>query len=196
MDIISFALSKKYTADTADSLGSLRGAPATIDGVVDNADGTHTVTFGWTGTSGTHQTTSMTVKDGTDGEDAQVSTLPAASADELGKVYQYTGATTADLTNGYFYQCIESGGSYVWIQKPVQPEGGGGEDITVTALPTASVDELGKTYILTAPQTGYETGGIYKCYEDNGSYEWRLINRDEPDELTTGQANSLLAMLN
>ena len=195
MDIVSYALARKYTQDTADSLGSLRGAPATIDSIVDNGNGTHTVTFGWTGISGTHQTATMIVKDGTDGENAQVSVLPAASAVELGNVYQYVGTTTADLTNGYFYQCEERGGSYSWVQKPVQPDEGGGEDITVSALPTASADNLGKTLILTAPQTGYKEGGVYKCYENSGSYEWRLINRDEPDELTTGQMNNLLAIL-
>ena len=37
----------------------------------------------------------------------QKSTLPTANADNLGKIYQFTGTTTASLTNGYIYQCNE-----------------------------------------------------------------------------------------
>lgn len=37
----------------------------------------------------------------------QKSTLPTANADNLGKIYQFTGTTTASYTNGYIYQCNE-----------------------------------------------------------------------------------------
>ena len=36
----------------------------------------------------------------------QFSTMPTASADYLGKIVQYTGATNANYTNGYFYVCV------------------------------------------------------------------------------------------
>lgn len=49
----------------------------------------------------------------------------------------------------------------------------------IGALPTASVDNLHKTHLLTSPQTNYIEGGIYKC-EAQGTnpetYAWILIN--------------------
>ena len=36
----------------------------------------------------------------------QVDTLPTASAEEEGKIYQYVGEDTALLKNGYFYKCV------------------------------------------------------------------------------------------
>ena len=54
----------------------------------------------------------------------QVTALPEASEDEEGNIYQYVGATTGSLTNGYFYQCVEVAGTdpteYEWVQKNVQ----------------------------------------------------------------------------
>lgn len=64
MDAVTLAIAKKYTKDTADSLGSLKGAPCTIKSLV-HQDGINTVTFEWEGTSGTKQTTQMVVYDGT-----------------------------------------------------------------------------------------------------------------------------------
>ena len=49
----------------------------------------------------------------------QVSTMPAASASLAGKIYQYTGATTANYTHGYFYECIENSGAYEWQNVPL-----------------------------------------------------------------------------
>ena len=64
----------------------------------------------------------------TDAEDStiQVDTLPTASVDVLGKIYQYVGATTASCTNGYFYKCVSDGAvtpTYSWQQVEVQPAG-------------------------------------------------------------------------
>ena len=55
-------------------------------------------------------------------------TIPLASASIEGVIIEYIGVTNADYTNGYFYQCIEnpnSAGNYIWVQKNVQPSGGG-----------------------------------------------------------------------
>ena len=54
----------------------------------------------------------------------QMSTLPTASASELGKIYQYIGATDVNYTNGYFYKCVSDGqqpATYSWVQTNVQP---------------------------------------------------------------------------
>lgn len=61
----------------------------------------------------------------TDVSDAtQVSSMPTASADELGKIYQYIGTTDANYTNGYFYKCVSDGNNpanYSWERVDVQP---------------------------------------------------------------------------
>lgn len=52
--------------------------------------------------------------------------LPANGYTELGHIYQYIGATTADYTNGYFYKCINDAGTFKWENIKVQEGGGGG----------------------------------------------------------------------
>lgn len=57
----------------------------------------------------------------------QYSTLPTASIDNLGKIAQYTGTTTQDYTNGYFYQVVSDGqdpATYSWENINVQAGGG------------------------------------------------------------------------
>ena len=44
----------------------------------------------------------------------QYSTMPTASADNEGKIYQYVGTADANYTNGYYYKCVENSGSYSW----------------------------------------------------------------------------------
>ena len=54
--------------------------------------------------------------------------IPPATSDIVGAIIQYIGATDANYTNGYSYQCIESpvgSGTYTWVQKNLQPSGGG-----------------------------------------------------------------------
>ena len=53
----------------------------------------------------------------------QVESLPTASAEEEGNIYQYVGATNASYTNGYFYKCTTDGSIYAWEQVNVQPAG-------------------------------------------------------------------------
>lgn len=63
MDMISYSLSRKYTEDTVIGLGALKGAPCTIQSIID--DGTsNQVTFKWTGSDGTEKTQAMAVKHG------------------------------------------------------------------------------------------------------------------------------------
>lgn len=63
LDKKALASAKRYVADTADSLGAVKGAPCTIKSITE-VDGGQKVTFEWTGTSGTKQTSEMTVKNG------------------------------------------------------------------------------------------------------------------------------------
>lgn len=52
--------------------------------------------------------------------DIQTVVLPTASSENLGKILQYIGIDTNDLTHGYFYECIEDPvGTYKWSPIPV-----------------------------------------------------------------------------
>ena len=73
LDKKALAAAKRYVASTADSLGSLKGAPCTIKSITE-VDGGQKVTFEWTGTSGTKQTSEMTVKNGVSITDVELNT--------------------------------------------------------------------------------------------------------------------------
>lgn len=63
-----------------------------------------------------------------DSKDSQVSTMPIASEDNLGKIVQYIGTTTSSYTNGYFYQVVSDGTTtptYSWENIDVQDSSGG-----------------------------------------------------------------------
>ena len=70
----------------------------------------------------------------------QYANMPTATAAlaTTGTIIQFTGTTTVDYTNGYFYKCVEdpeNTGSYIWVQANTQEEGGSGaleSPITVT----------------------------------------------------------------
>ena len=70
LDLITLAAAKSYIGETADSLGAVKGAPATIKSITE-IDGGHRVTFEWTGTSGTKQTSTLDVMNGVNGTDGQ-----------------------------------------------------------------------------------------------------------------------------
>lgn len=60
---------------------------------------------------------------GNGGSSIQVDTMPIASVDELGKIYQFIGST-GTYVNGYFYECVsdeQNPPTYSWVQKNVQP---------------------------------------------------------------------------
>lgn len=60
---------------------------------------------------------------GNGGSSIQVDTMPIASVDELGKIYEFIGST-GTYVNGYFYECVSDGEptpTYSWVQKNVQP---------------------------------------------------------------------------
>lgn len=59
----ALAIAKSYTKKSLEGAGALKGAPCTIKSITE-VDGGQKVTFEWTGTSGTKQTSEMTVKNG------------------------------------------------------------------------------------------------------------------------------------
>lgn len=66
MDIVTYALSKKYVTKSLDGLGALKGANCVIESVETVPEGNR-VTFSWTGTSGAKETTTILVKNGEQG---------------------------------------------------------------------------------------------------------------------------------
>ena len=86
--------------------------------------------------------------------------MPEASADLLGKVVQFIGATGSDFKNGYFYQCdydTESA-SYKWIPKAVQDQ----QKVEIDAYTKTETDNLlaGKQDRLTAGDGIKITGNV------------------------------------
>lgn len=59
----ALAIAKSYIKKSLEGVGALKGAPCTIKSITE-VDGGQKVTFEWTGTSGTKQTSEMTVKNG------------------------------------------------------------------------------------------------------------------------------------
>ena len=58
----------------------------------------------------------------------QYDVLPTASAENLGKIVQYVGATTSSFTNGYFYKCGLVDNNYVWkVISDLPPNGTTGQ---------------------------------------------------------------------
>lgn len=54
----------------------------------------------------------------------QFATMPTASADYVGTIVQYVGATTSTYTQGYWYKCVSDGEvtpTYSWQQVNTQP---------------------------------------------------------------------------
>lgn len=63
MDVLTYALAKKYVDQTANALGAVKGAPCTIKGIEPCTDGTM-ITFEWQGTDGVMMTQSITIPHG------------------------------------------------------------------------------------------------------------------------------------
>lgn len=63
VDILTLAMARKFTKDTANALGAVKGAPCMIESIVDTGDA-NIVTFKWTGMDGAEQTTAMTIPHG------------------------------------------------------------------------------------------------------------------------------------
>ena len=80
-------------------------------------------------------------------EKFQVSTMPTAGADYLGKYFQYVGVTDATYTNGYFYTCVLEDSSYKWIK----------------------VQQAAPEYIIKKEDSpsGDDYSATYKLYKDN-----------------------------
>ena len=100
--LTSYILSKKYVESTADSLGSLKGAPCTIKSQTETDD-SYIVTFEWTGTSGAKETSQLTIKkpkDGIDGLPGKNGKDGEKGSDGVG-ISKIEKISTVDLVDTY-----------------------------------------------------------------------------------------------
>ena len=138
----------------------------------------------------------------------EVSTMPTASASNVGKVYIYIGATTSSFTSGHSYQSTLESGSYVW--KDVSGGSPSAEDVSydgtssdleatnvqgaidelqdkkqdqieVSTMPTASASNVGKVYIyIGATTSSFTSGHSYQSTLESGSYVWKDVSGGSP----------------
>ena len=119
----------------------------------------------------------------------QYTTLPTASADNLGQIVQYIGATNASYTNGYFYKCVSDGAvdpTYSWEElydfatKTELTDGlATKQDIMqYSDMPAASASYLDKIcqYVGETNASNYMINGcFYKCEYNGSYYTWERI---------------------
>lgn len=141
----------------------------------------------YNGTSGKFENT-----EDAGGQTIQYETLPTASADNLGDIVWYTGATAGGLVNGYTYKCVSDGenpATYSWVAIPTQDC----PNPQVSSLPTASASLVGTIYQFIGTTTvDYTNGYFYECVESSetaGTYLWTQKHVDDgvPSGGTTGQ---------
>lgn len=63
IDLITLALARKYTKDAVNGLGAIKGAPCTVDSVIDNGV-SNVITLKWTGVDGADQTSVVEIQHG------------------------------------------------------------------------------------------------------------------------------------
>lgn len=95
-----YALSKKYTDNTTDALGGVKGAPATIKSITE-IDSGHRVTFEWTGTSGKKETSTLDVMNGVNGKDGKKGEQGESGKTPVKGVDYFDGKDGKDGTPGY-----------------------------------------------------------------------------------------------
>lgn len=125
----------------------------------------------------------------------QVETIPTATSTLEGTIVQYVGATDANYTNGYFYECIEDPdnvGSYIWVQKNIQPDVD--TKIQVESMPTPTSAIEGEIVQFVGTTTAdYIHAYFYECIEDPdtaGTYIWVQRNI-QPDNDTSIQYETM-----
>lgn len=84
----AFVLGKKYTDETAEEFGALKGAPCTIKSIV-HVNKQNIVTFEWKNSDGEIRESTMVVEDGEDGTGvyATYADLPVLTSEDRTVVY-------------------------------------------------------------------------------------------------------------
>ena len=220
--VVAYLLSRKFTKDTVIGMGAIKGAPCQVQSI-NKVGKTTTITLKWEDNLGVDHTQDFEIEDGIDVSSAtitanghleltlsdgntldcgkvlpQYDTMPIPSATYNGAIYQYIGSTTSSYTNGYYYKCVNDGGTYKWEQINVQPmpvtsvNGKTGaitldasdvsaqEIIQYSTMPTASVDYANKVYqYIGTTDVNYTNGYFYRCElnSETSTYEWVVANQ-------------------
>ena len=132
----------------------------------------------------------------------QVDTMPTAESAIVNQIVQYTGTTTANYTNGYFYKCITDGSTYSWTNIEVQTSGASSDNVVEGYF--NSTDNLfyeESTYItpiMGANNVIYISLDTDLLYRYNGSIFIRVDKVDISDKAdkVTSATNGDLASLN
>ena len=140
----AYALSKQYVADTADSLGSLKGAPCTIKSQTETDD-SYIVTFEWTGTSGAKETSQLTIKkpkdgiDGTNGKNGKDGQPGKDGSDGIG-ISKIEKISTVDLVDTYRITFTDNSTFDYEVKNGKDGQGGSGGSSTLSADITSNVE--------------------------------------------------------
>ena len=196
--VVAYILGKSYTKKSLIGIGALAGAPCQVQSI-NKVGKTTTITLKWEDNVGGVHTQAFNVEDGLDGVSVvnatvnanghliitlsdgntidcgrllpQYDTMPTPSLTYNGAIFQYIGNTTSNYTKGYFYECINDGGVYKWVNINVQNS----EDkFRVTTIPVATQDDVGKIIQYIGVTTPTATNGyFYICEEiSTGVYGW------------------------
>lgn len=152
--IISYALSKKYTEETAEAMGAVKGAPCVIQNIeYDGTEGTTTITFSWEDASGNEYTDQAVIHDGEKGDTGE------AGADGLSII-------AVRINNQGHVICIMSDTSTIDAGlAPSVPKGGTtGQVLTKTSNADGEVEwqdvEAGDSTLETNITSNVAVGGI------------------------------------
>lgn len=172
LNVESYVLSKKYTNDTAIALGAVKGAPCTIKSI-EPIEGGNKVTFEWTGTDGTTQTSILEVFDG---KNTTTDLSEYAKKDEL-----HFHANKTDVldklsvgVNGHLLfdgQEIIGDVTKVYVDNAIK-------SVTTQfkTLPTASATYAGKTaQYIGATNASFTHNFFYECVQNGANYEWKNV---------------------
>ena len=118
----------------------------------------------------------QTLADAVDAKNAifQYSTMPTASADNVGQIVQFVGATDT-YTNGYFYKCTANSqaGTYTWEAIPTQEVANPTQVSTVAELEAIEAGEIVQ-YIGTT--TSSYTNGYFYTKTGGGTATSSIVN--------------------
>lgn len=102
---------------------------------------------------------------GSSSEHIQYDVMPTANATTVGKIVQYTGTTTQDYTNGYFYIGTTDGEAvptYSWENIEVQAGGGGEEKfvLIMNNISSSSNVEIANAWLQASDLANYKFASI------------------------------------
>ena len=223
--IQAYALSKKYTDETAIEFGGLKGAPCTIKSIT-KQDGRSTVVFEWKNSQGETRESTMYVDDGT-----------PIYVWESGNTYHYGDLV---IYESAFYRCITENSDVEFDDRKWNEIGSpdGNYDIVQNSsllpprftsadrkmyfsiedgffwlwngtewepqevlrqynvMPTPTIIYRNRVIQYIGPDTqDYQIGKFYRCVFKDPDYAWEMLDTDLVEELTAEQVQTLISKI-